>query len=181
MIKRYVDELNEIKERMEKAEKFAKKIPLFEEKILDNKYTGEESSIDFGSRYKEIPLSWGIVRNHYVSGTNVTITNYPEGEYDKYLFNIYINNVSLFNSFEEYDIAEITKKCDVYFYDSVNHHFYVEDENIEQFLEELNKWYIAVSKNLINLKIDERIKELEQELSDLKKQKSEGISNENIA
>ena len=45
MIKQYQEELKALKEKMAGAEKFAEKIPLFRQFILDNKLDGTEGSV----------------------------------------------------------------------------------------------------------------------------------------
>ncbi len=44
----YLKELDNLKIRMEKAEAFSEKLPVFSEIILENKFTGEEDCINFG-------------------------------------------------------------------------------------------------------------------------------------
>ena len=169
MLKIYEDELKELKNKMEKAEKFSNKIPIFKDEIIKNKYTGEEQHISFDKRYKDIYLAGGINRNHYKSKSNCTVTNYI-GEYDKYLFNIYINSLNLFGDgiYEDFDLEKIQYECKVFFYDALNKEYYVEDENIEEFLEKLNEWYISAKSKVDNYKKEQRIKELEEQLEKLK-------------
>lgn len=69
MIKQYQEELKALKEKMAGAEKFAEKIPLFHQFILDNKLDGTEDCVMFASRYKQIYFDWGLHRARFKSGT----------------------------------------------------------------------------------------------------------------
>lgn len=169
MLKVYEDELKSLKEKMEKAEIFANKIPLFKGKIIKEKLTGEEQYIEFGNRYKNMYLAWGINRSHYKSKSNCSITNY-NGEYDKYLFTVYINPLSLFGDdiYETFGLEKIQNECKVFFYDNFNSKYYIEDEYIEEFLEKLNEWYINAKNKLDDYRREQKIKELEEQLDELK-------------
>lgn len=166
MLKIYEDELKQLKKQMEKAEIFANKIPLFSEKIIKEKYTGEEQHLSFGEKYKDIYLAWGINRVHFNSTTNYTITNYS-GEYDKYLFSIYVNSYNLYDSAENFDLDKLNDKCSIFFYDKWNNKFYIEDEHIEEFLEKLNKWYLDARNKAKNAIKQQKIERLKKELADL--------------
>lgn len=169
MIEIYKKELKELKERMEKAEKFAIKIPIFKDIIIEKKLTGEEGFINFGSRYKDIYLSWGIKRCNYISGTNRIITNYDNNDYNVYVFSIYFNSLDLFGSgiYENFGLEKIKEKVKVFFYDKVNHTYYVEDEHIEEFLEEVNKWYLKAKKQVNKYRNEQEIKKLREKLAEL--------------
>lgn len=169
MIEIYKKELKELKERMEKAEKFANKIPIFKDIIIERKLTGEEGFIDFGNRYKDIYLAWGIERCNYISGTNRTITNYDNDDYNVYVFSIYFNSLDLFGSgiYENFGLEKIKEKVKVFFYDEVNSTYYVEDKHIEQFLEEVNKWYLETKKQVNKYRNEQEIKKLREKLAEL--------------
>lgn len=175
MLKIYEDELKELKEKMEKAEKFAEKIPLFKDEILKNKYTGYEDNINFGSSYgssyRDIYLSWGIKRLHYVWNSDRIISNYDKNDkYDKYLFDIYINQHNLFgNSYDELheSLEKIQNKCTVFFYDEWNSEFYIEDEHIEEFLDTLNEWYLESNSKVKEYEKQKRINKLKEQLAEL--------------
>lgn len=166
---KYEQELAELKKRMQKAEKFAERIPGLRNVILDKKLTGEEVWLDFGSRYKETPLRWGIKRGYYKLGTSRRITNFRE-EHACYCFCIYINTLSLFDIHENFSLYEKTGKCKVFFIDKMNSTFYVEDEHIKDFLEALNLWYIEAKKELAGYRKNERIQELKDELHNLEEE-----------
>ena len=168
MIKQYEDELKALKKKMVGAEKFAEKIPVFREFILDNKLDGTEDSVKFANSYKRIYFNWGLHRARFKSGTNRTITNYFKGDYDKHLFRVYINTLTLYDSYENFGLEKVLEKSTVFFFDEMNTTFYVEDEHIEGFLEALNDWYEDVIANLEQHKKDEEIRELEERLARLK-------------
>lgn len=172
MIEIYKKELKELKERMEKAEKFANKIPVFKNIIIERKLTGEEDYIDFGSRYKDIYLAWGIKRCNYISGTNRTITNYDNDNYNVYLFSIYFNTLDLFGDgiYKKFGLEKIKDKVKVFFYDEINSTYYVDDKNIEEFLEEVNKWYLEAKKQVIKYRKEQEIKKLKEKLAELEKE-----------
>ena len=167
MIKQYQDELKALKEKMVGAEKFAEKIPCFQQFILDNKLDGNEDSVKFASSYKRIYFSWGLHRSRFKSGTNRTITNY-DGDYNKYLFSVYINTLDLFDTHEKFGLEDVLEKSTVFFFDRLNTTFYVEDAHIEGFLEALNDWYVEATAQLKQYKINEEISKLEKQLAKLK-------------
>ena len=170
MIKQYEDELKALKKKMVGAEKFAKKVPVFRQFILSNKIDGTEENVRFADGYKGIRFHWGLNRARFKSGTNRTITNY-RGNHDKYLFELYINTLTLYGSHEEFGLEKVLEKSTVFFFDDINTTFYVEDEHIEGFLEALNDWYVDAIANLEQYKKDEEIRELEERLSRLKGEK----------
>jgi len=165
MRKEYIEELENLKLQMEAAELFAKKIPLFAEKILKNKYCQEDANLDFGSYYKRMPLAWGIKRHLFNGAGGGHIFNYPKDkEYNLHLFCIYINTCSLFDSHEKFDLYESLEGVDVFFIDKLNSTFYVTDENIEPFLEALYAWFTKASSQLQEYRRLQRIEDLKKEL-----------------
>ena len=167
MIQQYKDELKALKIKMAEAEKFAEKIPVFRQFILDNKIDGTEEWVKFPSSYKRIYFNWGLNRARFKPGTRRTITNY-KGGYDKHLFKVYINTLTLYDSHEEFGLEKVLEKSTVFFFDELNTTFYVEDEHIEGFLEALNDWYVDAIANLKQYKEDEEIRKLEERLAVLK-------------
>jgi hypothetical protein len=168
MIKQYEDELKALKIKMAGAEKFAERIPCFRQFILDNKLDGTEDSVKFASSYNRIYFNWGLYRARFKSGTGRTITNY-KWDYDKHLFRLYINTLSLYDSHEKFGLEKILEKSNVFFFDDLNTTFYVEDEHIEGFLEALNDWYVEALAQLEQHRKDEEIRTLENKLAQLKK------------
>lgn len=139
-------------DRFEKVVEFSKKIPLFEKRIIDNNIV-EDDSVWFGDSYKDLYLSWGINR---WKCSQKNMTNY-EGDFEGYLFVIYVNTLSLYDSHNKYDLHELSKLA--YYYDAVNSTFYVEDEKIELFLDSLNEWYLKARDKAHD---DSKIKEIEK-------------------
>ena len=168
--KKYLNEIDTIIDKMIKAEKWAEKLPVFKDVILDSKISGKEPYYSYGRAYKSIYLSWGINRSKLSSGTNRPITNCTK-EYDGYFWNIYINTISLYNANEDYGLSDINKNVNVYFYDKLNSTFYVTDEHIESLLEALNDWYIKalILNKEVNAKLE--LKKLEERLKELKGKK----------
>lgn len=166
MIDQYKKELKELKQKMIGAEAFADKIPCFRDFIIKNKIDGKEEFRTFASYYKKIPFNWGLSRARYISGTRRNITNY-DGEYDKYLFSVYINPLSLFGEHERFRLDRVIEESTVFFFDNLNTTFYVEDEHIEGFLEALNEWYVQAVEKLRQYKADEEINELKSRLLEL--------------
>lgn len=168
MIKQYENEIKELKEKMILAEKFAKVVPIFSENILDNKLSGNEQWHKFGDFYKKVYFPWGVNRGLYKSGTNRNVTNYDGGEYNEYLFNVYINTLSMYDSHNKHDLEKICDSVDVFFYDKCNSTFYVTDENIESLLDELCEWYEKAREKQAELNNKNEIIKLQQKLDKLK-------------
>lgn len=166
MRKEYTDELEKLKIKMEQAEKFAKKLPMFEEVIIDRKLTGNEEWINFGQKYKEMYFSWNINRGLYSSNSNRYITNYRGKDYTQFLFSIYVNSYSLFEHHFQFGLEEVHKKIPLFFYDELNTTFYATDEQAHGLLEAINDWYVAAKKEnniyLANMKLEKAKKELEE-------------------
>lgn len=95
----------------------------------------------FTNKYKSIPFNLGLHRARFKSGTDRTITNYCKGDYDKHLFMVCINALSLYGYYHKFGLEKVVDKSTVFFYDNWTSKFYVEDEHIEGFLEALNNWY----------------------------------------
>lgn len=168
MRQEYIDELTALKTKMEKAEAFAERLPVFAEHILEYKITGEEDWLKFGDRYKKIPLNWGICRGLYLNGATRKIMNKYTPFKDGHYFSIYINSCSLFDGHNLFDLYKSFDGVEIYHIDSMNSTFYLTDENIEPFLEKLNDWYIRACEQLKEVKEKERIEKLEKELTELK-------------
>ena len=160
-------ELNEMRQKLEKTHAFAKKLPEFSEIILSKRFTGDENHICFGKKYKELWLSWGINRNHYKTDSRCTITNYDyevSEVYDVHLFCIYINTQSLFDTSEKFGLKEATQDLDLFFFDKLNTNFYATDEQIIPLLDALDKWYIKAQSELYLFRARENITRLKKEL-----------------
>ena len=173
MRKEYQEELNKLKEKMEKAKILAERLPIFEEKIIKGKMAYDSEWLNFGDRYKKIPLDWGINRGLYKDKTSREITNYEYEigkPYEKFLFSIYVNQLSLFGENDRFEIYEALKDVKIFFIDKMNTHFYIEDEHIEHFLDTLNDWYLEQKAGLVEYRRKKKISELKKELSKLEQQ-----------
>lgn len=162
----YKKELRELEERMEKAEKWAEKMPIFADVILRKKLSGERSSSsDYGQKYKSLYLGWNINRYFYEDAKNMT--NCKKEMKPTFLWRIYINTLSVYNDHEKFGLEDVGAK-DWFFYDELNTTFYVTDDQIEDLLESLNDWYLSARVKLEKMRKDERVKEIEAELQKLK-------------
>jgi len=164
----YTKELEDLKEKMLKAEAFAKKLPIFADIILREKLTEDNNNMKFGYKYKDLHLAWGINRNIYASGSNIQPTNYKGKEFRGKLFCIYINTLSIYDSHEKFGLNEVKDSTDVFHYDQSNSTFYVTDEQIEGLLETLVTWKKKAITELELFNKAAKIKELSEQLEKLK-------------
>lgn len=163
----YIDELNKLEEKMIKAELFAKKFPAFENQIIRRKLT-DENWIEFGERYKKTPYPWGINRGRFNNESRRTINNFDKSiDYDVFLFKLYFNTLTLYDSHEKYGLEKLNTDI-VYFYDSPNSTFYIEDEYIEEFLDNANEWYLKAVKSENKKSEELEIQKMEKKLQELK-------------
>ncbi len=168
MRKEYLEELEALKTKMEKAEAFAEKLPVFAEHILSYKLSGDEDWSCFGKQYKKIPLHWGIKRGFYKSGGNRYVNNYPKNTvYAQHFFCIYINTIDLFNEHNNFDLHQYIKNVDVFFADECNSTFYVTDEHIHAFLEAMNTWYCDALLKLEKHNLQQKEAKLKKELKEI--------------
>lgn len=158
----YIDEV----EKMEKAEKFAEQLPLFKDYILYHKMTWYSEYTNFWEKYKDLYLSWWINRAHFIIWTNREINNYNKS-HDIYLYNIYVNSVSLYGLHENYWLEELANLDWVYHYDKLNNAFYITDEWIERFLESLNEWYLKARELASEKRKADKIRNLQEEMDRL--------------
>jgi len=152
---RLQDKLDNMQVKYEKVQRFADKLPFLKDYILDKEIV-ESAHINFGDKYKSIPLSWGIRRGVRSSDSN-PVTNCKQKYHNLALTNIYINTLSLYDRHNKYGIEDIADK--VFFYDPLNTSFYATDEQLEDLLESLNDWYlIAKDKACIDNRKDKLAK-----------------------
>lgn len=163
MRKEYKDELKELTDKMNKAEKFAEKVPMFSEQILENKYTGEEVWLKYINHYKKVRTYNGIARGYFKTNTSRCMTNNREF-HEGYFWTVYINTLCEYNSHANYGLEDICRNTSVYYYDNLNSKFYCTDEEIEGLLEALNAWVIKAKKQAKNDSISDDIREAEEEL-----------------
>lgn len=166
MIEKYEKELKELRERMYQAEAFAEKVPYFADIILSNKYTMYDEWIQFTQTYKGMSFPWGINRSHFSSGSNRAITNYPE-PHNIYLWNVYINTLTLYDDHEKFGLYDIVNDVDVFFLDESNSTFYATDEQIIPLLDRLVEWYNDALSNIKEHRNKKRVEELKRELAKL--------------
>ena len=152
-------EIQDLKEKMDKAKEFAEMLPVFSDEILSRKldttFTGT-----IQKRYKNIYFDWGI--NRYFYQDNKNITNCDKEIKNTYLFNIYINSLSLYDSHENYGLKELNIPC--FFFDKINTTFYIEEKDIEAALEMLNDWYNQANKAVFRDKLLNEKENLETRL-----------------
>ena len=162
MRKEYLEELENLKLKMEKAEAFASELPLFEKQIIKQKFTKEDFHITFDSYFGECYLGWNVIRRKFNSEE---ITNYQEDyEGTKTLFKVYVNNYSLFDYHEKFDIEKYLTTDLYFFYDNLNSTYYITDDCITRFSEKFSEWYKLAKEKSIEHKKQLKIKELEAEL-----------------
>ena len=182
MLKCYEDELNELKERMIKAEEFSNRVPAFAEFIINRKYTGEENWIDFGHEINGVVFDSRIhygrfvgyasqqnEHTHYRPGNPRRIENLNE-DHDEFLFAIGINPYIGSDRLETYGIEKIQNEVDVFFFDEDFFLFYVEQEHLNEFVAAIDKWkknaqikYSELTKEQEIAKLESKIKELKGE------------------
>jgi len=150
---------------------FANKLGIFQEHIIDKQLTGEERHINFGDKYKDICFCSPIYRVFYIDKNNVT--NCEIEFNNKYLFSIYINTLTCYNSHETYGLNDIIKLTNVFFYDEINSTFYIEDEYIKEFFEKLMNWYKDASKKARIKNIENYISKYKKDIADLEIQLNE--------
>ena len=161
---KYIKELEELRARMEKAELWGNKMPLFMDEIINKKLSGDEGHQQYSKEYKKLYLAWGVNRSLY--GSSRDITNYVE-EFSGYLWCIYINTISIYDSHDKHGLEDISLD-NIFFYDKSNTTFYATDEQIGYLLESLNDWYMnAIKIEEKAIKEDEILK-LEKKLAKLK-------------
>lgn len=153
--KAYLVELKELKEKMIKAEAWAKKMPLFSENILEKKITGEENFLTYTKQFRDVYFQWGVNRSYY--DDRRTITNY-RGTVSGHFWEVYVNTYNLFDEHIDNGLSDIENEIPIFFFDKPNKTFYATDKQIEKLLEALNEWY---NLTRIELKEISKIKEIE--------------------
>lgn len=168
MRKEYEQELQELKTKMLQAEAFATKLPMFAERILQNKITGFEDYVNLAESYKGLYFGWGARRGLFDSNTNRYVSNYPKDKkYKEYLTNIYINCYSLFNETHvDLGLHNVAKKLDLFFYDSLNSTFYATDEQLPALMEALAEWYKSAVEAMAIWKANKKIENAKKEIAE---------------
>ena len=75
----------------------------------------------------------------------------------------------MFGVHENFDLYQSVSKSNYFYYDRCNTTFYVSDNNIECFLEELLAWYEKAKKQVIEFNETKRKAELIKELDQINK------------
>lgn len=162
MRQEYKDELRKLATKMNAAEHFAEKLPVFSVEILREKLTENIEWIKFGERYKTMPFPWGINRGLYSQESNRKITNYRK-KYHGYLFCLYINTLTLYDRHDKYGLPDIIK-ADYFFFDALNSTFYATDEQIGLLLESLHEWYLLAMDSAKQDNAKARLEKLKHEI-----------------
>lgn len=136
----YQAELNELKDKMLSAQRFAEDFPAFADRILEYKFT-EEFTGKVADTYKGMRFGWGINRYFYREVKN--ITNYMGELEPQYLWNIYINQAHLFGEggYVDTGVRDIKNSVELFFFDQMNSTFYATDEQIISLLDALSEWF----------------------------------------
>lgn len=164
LIPEYKQELKDLEMKMIEAQKFAEKLPAFSKQILRNKFT-ENFTGQIDSSYGGVYYGWGINRYFYDKKEN--ITNYRESLKPQYLWNVYINQYSLFNDYTDTGIHDVCKTLDLFFYDVLNTTFYATDEQIIPLLDALSVWYKNAKDINDQFAKEKKRRHLEKELEKL--------------
>lgn len=181
--KPYIEKLKNLEKRMLKAIAFAKKLPLFKQKILDNIYTGEDDFINFGNKYKDIYFNWHIGRYLYSYKGSREISNYDgKTPYAEFLFKISLNEYQMFPpeyfARAVYSLNKFAEGIDCFFYDMINTTFYLTDEQIEPFLSAFREWYLTEKEKAKTYIKQEKKRRLLKEKEKIEKELQE-INKEN--
>jgi len=153
----YKQELKAIEREMIAAASFAEKLPIFADVIMRDKLNGTEEYRVYTTRYKDIPLVWGVIRSFHATCGSRTIIN-------RYLFSIHVNTISLYDLNDDFGLYEALKDVDIFFADTSKSTFYVTDENIESFLEALNSWYLVASKKAKKVYLQNELKRAQKDV-----------------
>ena len=159
-------ELQELLEKIEKSERFAERVPVLADEILRYKYTGDELAIDFGyvSGYNGIK---SIYRNYF---KEIELYNPTKNIKDKVLFRIYFYRERVPTIYDNYGLDELGKDNTVFHFDWANDTFYIEEQNLDRFLNKFDVWYkqmlikSKIDKATVEIKHWEKVKKENEEL-----------------
>ena len=135
MRQEYIEELEKLKTRMEKAEQFAKKVPVFEKEIISKKLNEDDPHINFGSYIGKTYTGWDLYRRKFNSGN---ITNFC-GSFDGslYLTSVYLNTLTLYGLHGRFSLEKYLTPDLYFFFDDLNSTYYLEDPHVTPFAEKL--------------------------------------------
>lgn len=153
--------LMEYEEELKFKDELIEMFPYFESTLLHNNDSRKGGKINLGNSYKELYLAWGII-GFYLDSKYVT--NYKGEEFEnKLLFELYFNPLNLYDSHEKYGMEKLSEYA--FYYDKINSTFYVEKENLIEFLDKANRWYLKAVRTKDNeykkTRKEELLKELE--------------------
>lgn len=158
------EKLKEKKKEYELVTAFAEKLALYSDTIISNEYTGAVY-VTLVHRYKTLPLDWGI------NWTLSKPTNYYHDSFQSGLVCVYVNSYSLFGDISSEVYTELTREFsnskNIYFIDWLNSTFYVTPEQLEEFLERLHNWYVLCKSKADNIRKEQKVKELREQLERL--------------
>ena len=154
-----IQKIEKMKDKFELVEKFANKIPVCADYIIDNEIVEYEHN-KIGDKYKSIWFTWGLNRGIYDNKSR-TVTN-CELDYDgKTLTNIYINTINIYDRSDSYGLEKLADN--IFFYDKMNSTFYATDDELEPLLEALNDWYIEAKELACEDNKKDKLEKLEKE------------------
>lgn len=168
--KEYQERLDSLRDKMEKAQMFSEYLPAFSRQILNMMVSGEERHINFGERYKDLYLAWGINRIFFGKDDNTSITNYRGEKPNKHLFTVYVNTLTMYDSHEKYGIEDVENQTDVFFFDRTNTTFYATDNQIVALLDTLNDWYLKAAEQEDKKRKQENLRKAEAEFERAKRE-----------
>ena len=168
------EKMNEMIENQNKAWDFAEKLPCFKDIILSKNYSGEETNINLGRNLGDWRCAWDVYRRF----VDYEPTNYEKGIPNKFLSEIYINSVSIYDRYENYGLEKIGYSDDVFYYDKINSRLYIEDEHVCAVIVKINEWVKQASSKAHRDDLLDRQKELKLELKEVREQLKKGETHE---
>ena len=154
-----IQKIEKMKDKLELVEKFANKIPVCADYIINNEIV-ENKHNKIGDKYKSIWFTWGLNRGIYDKKIR-TITNCELDYSSKTLTCVYINSIELYDRNNKYGLEKLADN--VFFYDKVNSTFYATDDELEPLLEALNEWYIKALELACKDNKKDKLEKLEKE------------------
>ncbi len=166
LLPEYKLELINIENKMLEAQLFAQRFPAFSEKIIRNKFTNDFTG-EIASSYKGMYFGWGIKRYFYTKKEN--IINYKGDFSPQYLWNLYINEYSLFHD-ERTDtgLRNVANTTEIFFFDQLNTTFYATDVQLMPLLDALSEWYEKAVVINNEFRKEKKKQNLMKQLEDLK-------------
>jgi hypothetical protein len=82
------------------------------------------------------------------------------------LFNLHINTLTLYDSYEDFGLGEILNEIEIFYYDRISSTLYATDEQIEG----LNEWYMKAISKVKEFNLNKEKEELKKRLEILEKE-----------